>query len=72
MIQKYKGEHFSFIPSLLKWLYPLLFPRPPARQHDGGGARGCGGTLGMAHFILMHPCEARTWGPLSRRWDSQA
>lgn len=50
MIQKYKGdEHFSFIPSLLKWLYPLLFPRPPARQHDGGGARGCGGTL--AWFI---------------------
>ncbi|XP_034879398.1 uncharacterized protein LOC118022733 [Mirounga leonina] len=38
MIQKYKGdEHFSFIPSLLKWLCPLLFPCPPAHQYDGGG-----------------------------------
>lgn len=65
MIQKYKDEHFSFITSLLKWLYPLLFPRPPARQRDGG--QGLWGTLGMAHFILMHPCEAHTWGPLSHR-----
>lgn len=66
MTQKYKGEErFSFIPSLLQWLCPLLSPCRPAHQHLAGeGGAGEEHTLGMAHFICMHPCEADTWGPL--------